>query len=80
MEDERSRSETERRTEETPREGLRGGPVTERERPDGGQIRQREALEGDPREDTLPGSRSGGMENRPGDRSDPMPGTSGSSR
>ena len=65
------------------REGLRGGPVTEREREDGGQINQREAFDGPGqagREDVLNSSRSGGMENRPGDRSDPMPPAGGSSR
>ncbi len=59
------------------REGLRGGPVTDRERPDGGQVTQREAFDAPGnagREDALNSSRSGGMENRPGDRSDPMPG------
>lgn len=62
---------------------LRGGPIMEREREDGGQITPREAFDGPGqvgREDILNGSRSGGMENRPGDRSDPMPGTSGSTR
>lgn len=65
------------------REGLRGGPVTEREREDGGQITQREVFESRGqvgREDALNSSRSGGMENRPGDRSDPMPPAGGSSR
>ena len=65
------------------REELRGGPVTEREREDGGQITQREAFDGPGqagREDALNSSRSGGMENRPGDRSDPMPPAGGSSR
>lgn len=64
-------------------EGLRGGPVTERERADGGQITQREVFESRGqvgREDALNSSRSGGMENRPGDRSDPMPPAGGSSR
>lgn len=64
-------------------EGLRGGPVTGREREDGGQITQREVF-GSPgqvgREDAMNSSRSGGMENRPGDRSDPMPPAGGSSR
>ena len=58
------------------REGLRGGPVMEREREDGGQITQREVFESRGqvgREDAMNSSRSGGMENRPGDRSDPMP-------
>jgi hypothetical protein len=65
------------------REGLRGGPVTEREREDGGQITQREVFESRGqvgREDAMNSSRSGGMENRPGDRSDPMPPAGGSSR
>jgi hypothetical protein len=69
--------------ENTENEGLRGGPVMEREREDGGQITPREAFDGPGqvgRENILNGSRSGGMENRPGDRSDPMPGTSGSAR
>jgi hypothetical protein len=64
-------------------EGLRGGPIMEREREDGGQITQREAFDGPGqagREDVLNSSRSGGMENRPGDRSDPMPPAGGSSR
>lgn len=64
-------------------EGLRGGPIVERERADGGQITQREAFDGPGqagREDILNSSRSGGMENRPGDRSDPMPPAGGSSR
>jgi hypothetical protein len=59
-------------------DGIRGGPVRERERPDGGQITQREAFS-EPgqtgREGALNGARSGGMENRT-DQSDPMPGTS----
>jgi hypothetical protein len=65
------------------REGLRGGPVLEREREDGGQITQREVFESRGqvgREDAMNSSRSGGMENRPGDRSDPMPPAGGSSR
>lgn len=65
------------------REGMRGGPVTEREREDGGQITQREVFEGPGqvgREDALNSSRSGGMENRPGDRSDAMPPAGGSCR
>jgi hypothetical protein len=65
------------------REGLRGGPVMEREREDGGQITQREVFESRGqvgREDAMNSSRSGGMENRPGDRSDPMPPAGGSSR
>jgi hypothetical protein len=64
-------------------EGLRGGPVTEREREDGGQITQREVFQSRGqvgREDAMNSSRSGGMENRPGDRSDPMPPAGGSSR
>lgn len=64
-------------------EGLRGGPVTEREREDGGQITQREVFDSPGqvgREDAMNSSRSGGMENRPGDRSDPMPPAGGSSR
>lgn len=68
---------------EVDREELRGGPVTEREREDGGQITQREVFESRGqvgREDALNSSRSGGMENRPGDRSDPMPPAGGSSR
>jgi hypothetical protein len=62
---------------------LRGGPVLEREREDGGQITPREAFDGPGqagRENILNGSRSGGMENRPGDRSDAMPGTSAGMR
>jgi hypothetical protein len=64
-------------------EGLRGGPVTERERADGGQITQREVFDSPGqagREDAMNSSRSGGMENRPGDRSDPMPPAGRSSR
>jgi hypothetical protein len=64
-------------------EGLRGGPVTERERADGGQITQREVFDSPGQvglEDAMNSSRSGGMENRPGDRSDPMPPAGGSSR
>jgi hypothetical protein len=62
--------------------GLRGGPVTERERPDGGQVTQREAFEGagqTGREGLMHGSRSGGSENMTG-RGDPMPPAGGSSR
>lgn len=75
----------EQRLDEAPVEGeeLRGGPVTEREREDGGQITQREVFDGPGqtgREDALNSSRSGGMENRPGDRSDPLPPAGGSSR
>ena len=65
------------------REGLVGGPVMEREREDGGQITQREVFESRGqagRGDAMNSSRSGGMENRPGDRSDPMPPAGGSSR
>jgi hypothetical protein len=64
-------------------EGLRGGPVTERGRADGGQITQREVFDSPGQagwEDAMNSSRSGGMENRPGDRSDPMPPAGGSSR
>ncbi|HEX6040351.1 hypothetical protein [Longimicrobium sp.] len=60
--------------------GLRGGPITERERPDGGQITQREAFDerGQAgREGMMHGSRSGGTENTT-DRSDPMPPAGGS--
>lgn len=63
-------------------DGLRGGPITERERPDGGQITQREAFDGPGqtgREGLLHGSRSGGSENMT-DGSDPMPPAGGSSR
>jgi hypothetical protein len=61
-------------------EGLRGGPITERERPDGGQITQREAFDERGqvgREGMMHGSRSGGSENMT-DRSDPMPPAGGS--
>ena len=63
-------------------DGVRGGPIMDRERPDGGQITQREALDGpgqEGRENLLHGSRSGGSENTTG-RSDPMPPAGGSSR
>lgn len=63
-------------------EGLRGGPITERERPDGGQITQREAFDGPGqtgRENLMHGSRSGGSENMT-DNSDPMPPAGGSGR
>lgn len=59
-------------------DGIRGGPVRERERPDGGQITQREAFDGPGqagREGALGGARSGGTENTTGG-SDTMPGTS----
>jgi hypothetical protein len=61
-------------------EGMRGGPITERERPDGGQITQREAFDERGqvgREGMMHGSRSGGSENTT-DRSDPMPPAGGS--
>lgn len=63
-------------------EGVRGGPIMDRERPDGGQVTQREAFDGpgqEGRENLLHGSRSGGSENAT-DRSDPMPPAGGSSR
>jgi hypothetical protein len=61
-------------------EGIRGGPITERERPDGGQITQREAFDERGqvgREGMMHGSRSGGSENMT-DGSDPMPPAGGS--
>lgn len=59
-------------------DGIRGGPVRERERPDGGQITPREAFR-EPgntgREAALNGARSGGMENRTDGSDDEMPAT-----